>query len=210
MRWEIAQWFEKRWWKNYLKNKPVDDYLTWKRDYWNTFLNTINVTVKPNDSVLDAGCGPAGIFSALSENQVTAVDPLLSIYERDLQHFNRRNYPNVDFHENGIETLEFKEDFEIVFCLNVINHVEDLDEALTRLQKAVKPQGTFVLSIDSHNIRLPKWLFRTLPLDILHPHQYDLAEYQNMVLKRGFGLKNSVLIKDGFLFNYYALVFEKA
>lgn len=209
MRWEIAQWFEKKWWKNYLKNKPVDDYLTWKRDYWNTFLKTINVTVKSNDSVLDAGCGPAGIFSALSGNQVTAVDPLLSIYERDLPHFNRSNYPKVDFHENGIETLEFKEEFEIVFCLNVINHVEDLDEALNRLQKAVKPKGTFVLSIDSHNFWFPKWLFRTLPLDILHPHQYDLAEYQNMVLKKDFGLKNSVLIKDGFLFNYYALVFEK-
>lgn len=209
MRWQWAQWFEKRWWKNYLKNKPVAEYLDWKANYWHSFLIQIEIDLPQGKKVLDAGCGPAGIFTVLHGNEITAMDPLLDSYENELRHFSKSNYPNVNFQKRGLETIDWKAEFDYVFCLNVINHVEDIQKSVSLLADALKPGSTMVLSIDAHNFKFPKYLFRALPLDILHPHQYDLNEYISMAENAGLSCKKSVLIKSAFLFDYYALVLEK-
>lgn len=210
MRWKIAQWFERRWWKNYLKNKPVEDYLEWKTNYWRAFSKSIGVAPAANTKVLDAGCGPAGIFTILNDQSVIAVDPLLDVYTAEIPHFEKSRYPQVNFIKSGLESINYDSTFDTVYCLNVINHVEDLPKALSNLNRALKPKGTFVLSIDSHNHQFLKKLYRLIPtIDILHPHQYDLKEYQDMTNALGLELKNTVLIKKRSLFNYYALVFEK-
>lgn len=70
----------------------------------------------------------------------------------------------------------------------------------------VKPGGTLVVSIDAHNYSGFKKLFRLIPGDILHPHQFDLKEYQNMLASRGVEIEKSVLYKKEFFFSYYILV----
>ena len=83
-RWKIAQFFEAWWWRNYLRGKSIPDYLEWKRQYWWAFLEKIELNVGPEANILDAGCGPAGIFILFPENKVTAVDPLLAIVRVEL------------------------------------------------------------------------------------------------------------------------------
>lgn len=209
MRWQTAQWFEKRWWKNYLKNKPVAEYLEWKTSYWLQFLKELEIELPKEKSILDAGCGPAGIFTVLEGNEVIAIDPLLHVYESELAHFSRSNYPQVNFEKRGLESIDWTNQFDLIFCLNVINHVQDIRRSIALLANALKPSSTMILSIDAHNFKLPKYLFRMLPLDILHPHQYDLKEYISLAENADFICKKSVLIKSAFLFDYYALVLEK-
>ncbi|MEZ4721964.1 MAG: class I SAM-dependent methyltransferase [Flavobacteriales bacterium] len=208
MRWQLAQWFEKRWWKRYLSEKSPDVYIAWKRKYWMDFLEKIDVHLKIEDRILDAGCGPAGIFIALDQS-VTAVDPLLAEYQM-LPHFMPANFQNVRFIQSTIENYKSDTSNDVIFCLNVINHVKHYDHALDNMVLGLKHGGTLVISIDCHNFSLPKWLFRFLPLDILHPHQYSLSEYESHIVNRGIRLLNKVKIKSGFLFDYYALVGEKA
>ncbi len=210
-RWRVAQHFELRWWKNYLKNKDVNEYLTWKRNYWNDLLKRIDPSVKPtgHQHILDAGCGPAGIFIALAPYQVTAIDPLLSIYEKNLAHFDPAMYPYVQFQTVALENFSEKESFDLVFCLNAINHVSDLQEAFQRLYDCTKKGGSLVVSIDAHNSSWIKRLFRLQPADILHPHQYDLAEYEQMLTQRGCTMLQTIVIKKEFLFNHYVLVARK-
>ena len=98
IRWKIAQFFEKWWWKRYLKPKNKEEYLAWKRDYWINFLHRADIKVPVSATTLDAGCGPAGIFMVMPEKS-TAIDPLLSSYEADLPHFRRTDYPQVHFVE---------------------------------------------------------------------------------------------------------------
>lgn len=210
MRWKIAQWFEKRWWKNYLNNKDDAAYLAWKKDYWAAFLQSNHLPKPVNARILDAGCGPAGIFTSLDQNQVVAIDPLFNFYESEISHFKADDYPWVEFRAQGLESLDDDIPFDYVFCLNVINHVEDLYASFLRLGAHVKPGGKLILSIDCHNFWLPKAIFRVLPFDILHPHQFDLDEYVTMVEKLGFKKQHVTLVKKAFLFNYYSIVFEKA
>jgi 2-polyprenyl-6-hydroxyphenyl methylase/3-demethylubiquinone-9 3-methyltransferase len=219
LRWRIAQFFEIRWWQRYLARRDKTTYLAWKRRYWENFLQKSGLEIPPDVSVLDAGCGPAGIFIILENQMTDALDSLLERYEISFPHFRRSDYPQVRFFSQALETFGSTIDsvgvtvshpdtysYDIVFCLNALNHVADLPRCLDRLAALTKPGGTLAVSIDAHNYAWLKRLFRLAPADILHPHQYDLEEYQAMLTIRGFQIEKSVLIKKGAIFNYCLLV----
>ena len=205
-RWRIAQAAEIRWWHNYLKHKPKADYLLWKKQYWNNLLSKMDLHFKDKELILDAGCGPAGIFMALESHQVEAVDPLLDRYESTLKHFDKSNYAYTKFFNLPLEQFQPSYQFDKVFCLNAINHVADLKQCLDNLVALTKDGGDLILSIDAHNYQAFKIIFRAIPGDILHPHQYDLKEYEKMLTQRGCTIRKTELIKKEFFFNYYMLV----
>ena len=212
-RWKIAQAAEIRWWQRYLKNKPTTDYATWKTDYWQKLLAEIGLsslnTEGGNFSILDAGCGPAGIFMIYKNQKVDALDPLLDQYEATLPHFKKSNYPNVNFFNQPLESFNKQNAYDAVFCLNAINHVADLAQCFDILVAAAKKRGQLIVSIDAHNFSVLKKIFQALPGDILHPHQYDLAEYSAMLIERGCTIQRTILKKHELIFNYYVLVATK-
>ena len=211
-RWKIAQAAEIRWWQGYLKNKPTTDYAVWKTKYWQDLLAEIGLESKNTEGgkILDAGCGPAGIFMIFKNQDVDALDPLLDEYAAKLPHFRTENYPNVQFFSQPLESFSDKKDiYDTVFCLNAINHVADLQRAFDVLVDATKAGGTLVVSIDAHNYGFLKTIFQALPGDVLHPHQFDLAEYSTMLTSRGCRIERTLLKKAEFIFNYYVLVATK-
>jgi 2-polyprenyl-3-methyl-5-hydroxy-6-metoxy-1,4-benzoquinol methylase len=211
-RWKIAQAAEIRWWQSYLKNKPTTDYAVWKTKYWQDLLAEIGLatSITEGSKILDAGCGPAGIFMIFKNQSVDALDPLLDGYEAKLPHFKRENYPNVQFFSQPLESFSDKKAvYDTVFCLNAINHVADLQQAFDVLVDATKSGGTLVVSIDAHNYSFLKTIFQALPGDVLHPHQFDLAEYSAMLTSRGCRIERTLLKKSEFIFNYYVLVATK-
>ncbi len=210
LRWKIAQFAEIRWWQRYLKRKPVDQYLERKIAYWNTFLQIAGVHPEPDDKILDAGCGPAGIFIILDKQQVDAIDPLIDRYEEKLDHFKKSSYSNVSFFSTSLEDFQPENFYDLIFCLNAINHVDNLDASLNILVSCLRPGGKLVISIDAHNHQLPKHLFRRLQIDTLHPHQYDVKEYRQKLVDRGLEVLNEVLSRKGAIFNYYTLVCQSA
>lgn len=208
LRWKIAQAAEIKWWQGYLKKKDKATYLDWKKGYWRQFLEDCQLQVPQGASCADIGCGPAGIFTILEQQQVTALDPLLQQYEEKLAHFDFKDYPQVDFEPIPLEQLTSKQQYDYVFCLNAINHVADLEQCFDNLFKITKKGGTMIVSIDAHNHTVLKHIFRALPGDILHPHQYDLAEYQTMLTSRGATIQKSVHKDSAFFFDYYILIAE--
>lgn len=210
-RWKIAQAAEIRWWQNYLKNKSVPEYAEWKSQYWTTLLDETGVKLPNTEGVriLDAGCGPAGIFMIFKNQNVDALDPLLDNYEAKLPHFKKSLYPNVHFYAQPLESFNKIAEYDAVFCLNAINHVADLGKSFDVLVQSVKKGGHLVVSIDAHNYGFLKNIFQALPGDILHPHQYDLKEYSDMLTSRGCMLEKTILKKKEFIFNYYILVLKR-
>lgn len=207
-RWKIAQAAEIRWWKQYLKKQTPTAYLENKKNYWQGVLNELSISVSPQHAILDAGCGPAGIFIHFPNQRVDAVDPLLEAYAKELPHFDPKKYPKTRFFCAPLENWDAPQKYDFVFCLNAINHVENLEKSLDVIVNAVDKKGTLVISIDAHNHWLMKKIFQALPGDILHPHQYDLQEYQKMLELRNGQLLLTKCLKKGFLFNYYALIVQ--
>ena len=167
-RWKIAQFFEAWWWRNYLRGKSIPDYLEWKRQYWWAFLEKIELNVGPEANILDAGCGPAGIFILFPENKVTAVDPLLGKYRQHFPYFSDGSLRNVRFIEQPLEEFEVVQPFDLVFCLNAINHMADLGVCFQKLRDATRPGGRLVLSVDAMMAFTPGCILAhaTIPLTI--------------------------------------------
>jgi 2-polyprenyl-3-methyl-5-hydroxy-6-metoxy-1,4-benzoquinol methylase len=210
LRWQVAQAAEIRWWQRYLKDKNPDEYLRWKKAYWRQLLDQLPFAVQPHMRILDAGCGPAGIFTVLDTCNVTAVDPLLSQYTEKLHHFSPSMYPSVQFVGLPLEKYSpSPATFQVVFCLNVINHVQDIEASLRTLTQSIQPQGWFVLSVDAHKYNFLKWIFKLLPGDILHPHQYNLDEYKAMLGNMHIDLHEVRLYKPHPIFDYYLLIGQK-
>lgn len=209
IKWKIAQSLEIKWWQRYLKNKDVNEYLAWKKQYWNSLLEKIpNLPKLQQLQILDAGCGPAGIYTVLEHNTVDALDPLLDKY-KILPHFLPNLYANTTFISSKIEDIDEQNKYDVIFCLNVINHVENIESAYQALVRALKPNGYLYISVDAHRFSLLKKIFQLLPGDALHPHQYNLAEYENFLQQQKVKIFPSVLIKREAIFDYYLCIAQK-
>lgn len=209
-RWKAAQFAERQWWKNYLRNKSTDDYRTWKKDYWECLVHSLPdwASDRSNLDILDAGCGPAGIFMYYRKARVTAVDPLLPAYEK-LPHFSSSNYPNVEFHSQRLEDYLPHARFDLIFCINAINHVQNLSAVLHRLHTSLKAGGKLVISSDVHRYKVLRRLFRLIPGDILHPHQMDEKEFRNALKAAGFQIQQGRYLRRQAIFSYLLLTAEK-
>lgn len=208
-RWRIAQAAEIRWWRAYLGRKDWPTYLRDKRAGWLRLLQQVAITPPNNAQVLDAGCGPAGIFMVLENCKVDALDPLLGLYERHLEGFKYSKYLHVQFFEQPLETLAVTAKYDYIFCINAINHVANLDKSLDRLHQAGKPGSTLILSSDLHRWRILRWIFRLFPGDILHPQQHSLADYRQLLTKKGWQIDQELLIRQSFIFDYWVLVLRR-
>jgi len=209
IRWRVAQAAEIRWWRMYLRKKKPEEYLEQKAAYWRRVLQAAQFEPSPGACVLDAGCGPAGIFLVLKEQQVHAVDPLLDAYQANLPHFDPSHYPNVRFFAQPLEAFSPPELYDVIFCLNAINHVAGLEQSLDVLAGALQPGGRLLLSVDVHRYPFLKKVFQWIPGDVLHPHQYGLEEYQGMLEARGLSIERTLRLKEGVVFDYFLMVAEK-
>jgi len=205
-RWQAAQFIEIRWWRRYLSGRSPEQYLSWKRQYWTYFLDKCAFYPAEGTRVLDAGCGPAGIFTILRKNEVWAFDPLLDRYDAQLEHFKKADYPWVRFENQTLESLDLKDFFDVVFCLNAVNHVAKWDGAMTALVQSLKPGGILILSIDVHRYGFLKNLFRLLPGDVLHPQQHDLNDYASWLSASGLVMLRMFPLKKERIFEYWVLV----
>ncbi|TDO25862.1 class I SAM-dependent methyltransferase [Sediminibacterium goheungense] len=210
IKWQLAQKLEYAWWKRYLRKKDPTAYLQYKKAYWLRMLDTLqdSCQLADHETILDAGCGPAGIFMALEKHAVVALDPLLDLYN-NLPHFNKKAYPWTSFVQTPLELLTDAEKYDRIFCMNAINHVNDIKTCYHRLFDALKSGGTLILSTDAHRFFLLKKIFQWLPGDMLHPVQLSIQEYEQLLRDTGFQLQKSILFKNAGIFNYYILIAKK-
>lgn len=210
LKWKLAQTLEYKWWQNYLKKKDAGEYLTWKTGYWKKLLTDISayLPVLKNNTILDAGCGPAGIFTALENNAVTAIDPLLDKYQ-NLAHFQPKNYTWTTFRTLPLEELNEKEKYDVIFCLNAINHVNNIEKCYDNLVNALKPDGCLVISTDAHRSNFLKKIFQLLPGDVLHPVQLNINEYNEKLEKRNLEIVQNILYKKEPIFDYYITIAKR-
>lgn len=208
-RWQLAQFLELRWWKRYLQQQDWNTYLAAKRKYWRKVLKEMDLSLSTEERILDAGCGPAGIFTILPNQNITAIDPLIEFYENNLPGFQRDQFPKVHFQALMLEQLQEVSVYDLVFCLNAINHVADLNLAMQRLARCLKSEGLMVISIDVHRFKFLKFVFRLLPGDALHPQQDDLQDYLSLLQKYGLEIQKKLVLKKGWIFNYVAIKAKK-
>lgn len=208
IRWRVAQFLERRWWRRYLRDKSPAEYLTDKRAYWVKTLDQLGWQPEPGRRVLDAGCGPAGVFVLLHDvEKVTALDPLLASYEADLPIFKRTDYPQVSFLHQPLEAaFPTVAPFAAIYCFNAINHVADWDQSLDALTALAAPGTRMILTSDVHRHQWLLPIFQALPGDALHPQQHGPEAYRSALEKRGWRIEREQVLRREAIFDYTAWV----
>lgn len=100
-------------------------YLKARSDY-------VKNQIKPNSTVLDAGCGSGVLSYLLSKKgcKVTGVD-----IDKSRIDFCKKEYKNIRFLQKDILKLDLHEKFDYVVCTDVLEHFDNLKIAIENLKK---------------------------------------------------------------------------
>lgn len=97
--------------------------------------------------ILDVGCG-GGILSegmAKAGAQVTGLDTNLELIQVAKEHANLSQL-HVDYQHKSISDLQTQTPFDVITCLELLEHVQDPLDILIQCRRLIKPNGILILS----------------------------------------------------------------
>ena len=96
-------------------------------------------------SILDIGCGPRGSLEwADMTSQRVGLDPLVPRYLKL-----GADRHKMEYAASGSENIPFPNaHFDIVACLNALDHVDNFDATIAEIKRVTKPGGWFLLSVE--------------------------------------------------------------
>ena len=109
--------------------------------------------------VIDIGCGGGFMAEALAKRSanVAGVDPSEGAIQAARAHAGANNL-SIDYTIGQAETLAFAdESFDIVVCVDVLEHVESLEKTVQQIARILKPGGLFLFDTINRN-----WLAKFL------------------------------------------------
>lgn len=119
-------------------NSIASDYDYWKKKnkrYTNTHIKILNEIIYGNKTVLDFGCGTGTLLSNIKTSNKVGYDP-----SEEMIRIANQKFPNIQWFSeipNGV--------FDIVFSVDVIEHVNNLSNYLLELKKKLDKKGKLYL-----------------------------------------------------------------
>lgn len=111
-------------------------------------------TVLSGQNVLDVGCGGGLLSEAMATEgaQVTALDLNADLIAVAKQHA-EQNHFNIDYRCQSIEALaeEKKHSFDVLTCMELLEHVPDPKSMIENCMQLVKPNGKVFFSTINRN-----------------------------------------------------------
>ncbi len=133
-------------------------------------------------SVLDVGAG-IGAFTeraAATGAAVTALEPELGALLRG----RLSDRSQVTVLEHPVEDLAGDGAFDSILCLNVLEHIEDDEDALQRFRRQLRPDGRLLLLVPAH-----RFLFGGYDRAAGHLRRYDRATLRALLHRAGFEIE---------------------
>jgi 2-polyprenyl-3-methyl-5-hydroxy-6-metoxy-1,4-benzoquinol methylase len=141
--------------------------------------------------VLNAGCGSGEMTALLAQQaswQVDAIDNDPEAIRLSELLAERLSLTNIQLFEVGIES-HIGSDYDIIVCIDVLEHLPEPDTAVARLVQMLKPGGTFCASVPAL-----QWLFGYHDRMLGHYRRYNqntlralLSPYLRVEYCRYFG-----------------------
>lgn len=159
-------------------------------NYW------IYSQIKPyiNGKILEIGSGIGNISRHFVENgEEIYLSDIRDQYLKSL----KSKYPNnevikIDLVDSEFDSKHSKlfETFDLVFALNVIEHIKDDRKALINLTKLLKPNGFIYILVPAY-----QFLFNNFDKTLLHYRRYNKRKLINI-------FPNSIVIGKSWYFNF--------
>ncbi len=87
----------------------------------------------------------------------------------------------LDVVNSSLEKYSFKSRYDVFLALDVIEHIEDDSQALSKIRSAISPRGVCIITV-------PAFMFLFGPHDELNHHfrRYTISELKSKVIAAGF------------------------
>ncbi|MEP2532996.1 class I SAM-dependent methyltransferase [Shimia sp.] len=152
--------------------------------------------LKPDDRVLELGCGTASTAIRLADvvAEVVATDFSAGMLEQGRLRLDEAGTQNVDLVQADAETAPAGP-FDAVMAFNLIHLIEDTDKTLQSVSDRVKPGGLFISKTPCIGEGFKSFKFRLLKLAIPvmqmigkapFVHFFNIADLEAAVARAGF------------------------
>ncbi|MCG6537181.1 MAG: bifunctional 2-polyprenyl-6-hydroxyphenol methylase/3-demethylubiquinol 3-O-methyltransferase UbiG [Syntrophales bacterium LBB04] len=157
--------------------------------------------------VLDLGCGGGFMSEALARRgaRVTGVDPTMASLETAREHAWSQGLEIV-YREGVGENIPLDtHSVDRVVCVDVLEHVQDLEKVLSEIGRVIRPQGIFLFGTVNRN-----WFSRLLTVTVAEsilkiiPHgTHDAdkfirpSEMQHLLERNGFAVERDRFVGVG-------------
>lgn len=179
-RWLVAHKIEKQ---SLESAENIKEFLRVRRHTWGSLIESLRGEIAFDSSkrVLDIGCGPTSIFLALREGDKYVVDPNLE-HLFQLHPFMRKveEYRDVNFISSPVEEATFDRQFDLIFIINVLDHVGALKPVTVKIDELLAHSGTLVVIVDCYADRAVRGIMSFLDVDLPHPHHFVAEDITRM------------------------------
>jgi ubiquinone/menaquinone biosynthesis C-methylase UbiE len=111
--------------------------------FWNRIFTSIKFAeIKDDSVVLDIGCNTGHLLKSIRKTNTNCecwgidIEPKITSLQIDKCNFQVADARNVPFEANY---------FTIVFALDILEHIKDIEKAIGEIHRILKPDGTFIL-----------------------------------------------------------------
>lgn len=144
------QW-ENRWDTIWQQRNFVWNIIAWIRASYNSLAQRLLASrVSRNGSILELGCGTAGVLLSLSPRigRAVGLDISDAVLTAARQAMVARGITNVELVKGDCRNVPYANQFDVVWSAGLIEHFFEKDIAVVRQHlKAVKPGGTALMAV---------------------------------------------------------------
>ena len=153
--------------------------------------------------ILDLGCGGGFVAEPLARRgaHVIGVDPSVASLEAARKHAQAQGL-DIDYREGIGEAIPLEDrSIDQVVCMDVLEHVQDLEKVLAEVRRVLRPHGLFFFDTVNRN-----WLSRLLAvtvvedvLRVIPKGTHDSDKFIRPVEMRHHLENNGFIVKDRFV-----------
>lgn len=139
---------------------------------------------KPDGALLDVGCA-FGRFLEVAAPHYTCEGLDVSRYA--LSHA-RRRVPDVPLYQAAIQDFVVDRRYDIITCFDVLEHVPELEQALSRLRALLAPEGVLVAAVPVYDTPMG-WAVGMIDRDPTHLHRWSRDAWMNRLQTAGYSVR---------------------
>lgn len=183
----------------YMKKKEINDELEWVPTptylYRNYLYKKIVKTLPKDGYFLDVGSGNGEFMRILSRYGFRGESIDTSKKAVSLAKKNLKKVKGITIKWGNIFTYNPKTKFDIVFCFEALEHIDNDSLAIKKIHGLLKPDGIFVMSVPAH---MSQWT----SIDKIKGHyrRYERKELTTKLTKAHFKIRT--MLTYGFPFLY--------
>ena len=145
------------------------------REYWIRYRHMEEIHsicgFEESTRVLDVGCGISSVLHFIPGDRY-GIDPLAEEYQK------LYSYPAaLTIQKADAESLPFADAFfDVVFCSNVLDHINDPGKTIEEIVRVLRPKGYFILTVEIFTQKHKR--------DPAHPHCLLKSEVEQLISGR--------------------------